>query len=95
MQRKSALFLLKLKEQQRISQTAIDTIVRDSGDLFQFTIARLQANVKATIADSGIDVDAISGLDGAFANISDPFSELDTAYLQEKFYKEKLGLIVS
>lgn len=95
MRRKSALYLLKLKEQRKISQVAIDDIVSDSRDLFHHTITRVQANVKAKLAESGISVDAIAGLDDAFTSVSDPFSGLETAYLQEKFYREQLCLIVN
>ena len=86
---------IEVKEQRNISQVAIDDIVSDSTDLFHHTITRVQANVKAKLAESGIDVDAITGLDDAFTSVSNPFHGLETAYLQEKFYREKLCLIVS
>lgn len=93
-QKSSSLFLLKLKEQRRISQIAIDDIVDGSRLLFCDTIKRVQANVKAKLAESGVDPDAIAGLDNAF-NVYDPFVGLETSYLQEQYYREKLGLIVS
>lgn len=44
-QRSSALFLLKLKEEHRISQVAIDNIVEDSRGLFFQVMERVQAGV--------------------------------------------------
>lgn len=94
-QKRSALFLLKLKEHHRISQAGIDDIVKDSRDLFHLTISRVEASVKAKLAESGIAPNSISTLDEAFTAISDPFRGLETAYKQEKIYRQDLGLIVS
>ena len=55
----------------------------------------MQANVKARLAESGIDPGTIIGLDDTFSNVSDTFVGLETSYLQEKFYRDTLGLIVS
>lgn len=57
-------------------------------------VERLQAGVKAKLAESGVDPASISGLDGVFEEI-DPFDGLRTFHLQEKYFHEKLGLIVS
>ena len=50
--------------------------------------------MKAKLAESGVDPASISGLDGVFEEI-DPFDGLRTFHLQEKYFHEKLGLIVS
>ena len=68
--RSSALFLLKLKEQQRVSQSAINDIVDNCKGLFSQTMERVRASVNAKIADIGLDPEAI---DGVFDSVLDPF----------------------
>ena len=93
--RSSALFLLKLKEQRRISQVAVDEIVYGCKSLFCRTIVRVQAGVRAKLAESGVDPSTIDGLDSAFEDVSNPFESLETSYLQEKYFRDTLGLVVS
>lgn len=93
--RSSALFLLKLKEHRRISQTALDDVVEGSRSLFQQTVQTVQAGVRASLANNGIHPDNVHGLSDAFNELSDPFDGLETRYKQEKYYKDNLGLVVS
>lgn len=93
--RSSALFLLKLKEQRRISQVAIDDIVVGSRGLVSQCIQHVQAGVRAKLAEAGLDPESINGLDDVFKNCIDPFDNIETSYLQEKYYLEQLGLVVS
>ena len=61
MQKSSAQFILKLKER-RVSQVAIDDIVDGSKKLFSNeTLIRVKANMKAKMAESGVDPDSITG----------------------------------
>ena len=93
--RSSALFLLKLKEQRRISQVAINDIVAGSRGLVSQCIQRVHAGIRATLAEEGIDMESVAGLDDVFEKCIDPFDSIGTEYLQEKYYREELGLIVS
>lgn len=95
MRRSSAIFLLKLKEQRCTSQVVINDTVENCKGLFSQTIERVQAGVRAKLAESGIDPGSINGLDNAFENVVDPFEGIGTSHLQEKYYRETLGLIVS
>ena len=92
--RASALFLLKLKEHRRLSQVALDDIVEEWGGLFSHAVKRLSARVREKLSSSGIDVEDIDGLDDMFEDIPDPFKGLKTRFLQEKYYRESLGLVV-
>ena len=94
-QRSSALFLLKLKEHRRISQTAVDDIVADWNGLFSHSVQRLYARVRETLASSGVDVCSIDGLQEVFEEVPHPFEGLETRFKQEKFFTETLGLVVS
>ena len=93
--RSSALFLIKLKEKRRTSQVCIDDIVEGSRGLFRLTVDRVGAGIKSHLAESGVDPESIAGLDGVIHDIVDPFHGIDTCHLQEKYFRESLGLIVS
>ena len=93
--RSSALFILKLKEQRRVSQVAVDDIVESCKSLFSQTIVRVQAGVRAKLAEAGIEPHAIDGLGGVFDDVTDPFQGLETCHLQEKYFRDELGLVVS
>ena len=88
----SALFLLKLKEKRRITQV---DIVGGCQGLFSQTIDRVQASVKAKLAELGVDLSQMDGLDEAFQHVIDPFEGIETCHLQERYFRDKLGLIVS
>lgn len=95
LQRSSALFLLKLKEHRRISQVGIDNIVQGATGLFYQVSDRLQAGIRAKLAEAGIDFEAIHGLNDLFKDIPNPFGGIETCSLQENYYRKNLGLIVS
>lgn len=92
--RSSALFLLKLKEHRRVTQAAIDDIVEGCQGVFQQTISTLHSGIRSCLAGHGVDVDVVAGLKEVFLDCTDPFVGLETKYLQEKYYKECLGLVV-
>ena len=93
--RSSALFLLKLKEYRRISKVAVDDVVNGCKSLFSQTIVRVQAGVEAKLAESGIDASSIHGLDTVFEDVTNPFEGLETNHLQEKYFPDAFGLVVS
>ena len=93
--RSSALFLLKLKESRRLTQAAIDDIVQEWDGLFNHSVQRLLAGVRAKMAAAGIDYRDIDGLQEIFQEVPHPFEGLQTRHLQEKYYREFLGLVVS
>ena len=93
--RSSALFILKLKEKKHLTQVAIDEIVEGSCALFQQSVQRVQAGVNEKLAHAGIDPSSVEGLQDVFTELSDPYKELDSGYLQEKYFREELGMIVS
>lgn len=95
MRRSSALFLLKLKEQRKMTQVAVDDVVEGSRALFSETMMRVQASVKATLSEAGVDPDSITGFSEAFDKVADPFHGLDTCCLQENYFRDKLHLVVS
>ncbi len=81
--RTSALYLLKLKEQYRIPQVALDYIVEGTRSLLTEVIEHVQASVKSKLAELGIEPSELSGV---FEDVIDPFDGIGTCFLQEKYY---------
>ena len=63
--------------------------------LFSQVKQQMGARVRDTLAVAGIDVGGIHGLDEVFQDTPSPFEGLETRYLQEKYFCEELGLVVS
>ena len=93
--RSSALFLLKLKEHRRITQVAINDIVEGTKGMFLQCMERVQAGVRATLANSDVDPSSIKGLDSIFKTVPDPFNGIETCHLQEEYFYNELHLVVS
>lgn len=64
-------------------------------DVFEHTVCHLKAAISHKLSDSGFDTSVIDGLDDIFEGATDPFSGLESQYLQEKFITQELGCIVS
>lgn len=94
-QRMSALFLLGLKEGHCLSQTAVDDIVSSCQDMFMHYNLRIRVGVQEQLLKVGIDSNSVPEIESFLAASSDPFVGLHSTYMQEKFYREKLGCIVS
>lgn len=92
--RSAALLLLKLKERRRVSQVAIDDIIEHSKVQFDRTVSIVLAETRSHLAERGINPDELD-LDSALSKLNHPFSALDTKHKQDKYFRDKLGLIVS
>ena len=57
LRKSSALFLLKIKDQHKISQRAVDDIVGHSRTLIDDVITRIKVGVHSKLADTGADAD--------------------------------------
>ena len=75
--RRSALFLLKLKEQKRITQVTIDDIVTGVEDILQEAVIRAEVGVRAKLAENGIDASSVCGLEDVFTELKSPFNGLE------------------
>lgn len=94
-QKRSALFLLNLKEVKGLSQSAVNSVVGGCQELFQHSVGRIQAGVSERLSRQGIDFSDVPDLDDFFRAVVDPFSGIQTTYLQEKFYHDHFQCIVS
>ena len=93
--RTCALFILKLKEQRRITQVAIDDVVAGVEHILQEAVVRAEAGVRAQLAANGIDASSVNGLDDVFTELKTPFDGLETEFKQEKYFKTSLNMQVS
>ena len=92
MKRAGALFLMKLKEIHRVTQTTIDDILQGYLNLMSFQITWLHSAVRAKLSALAVEENAC---DDIFNNIIDPFDGLRTRTQQENYIKEEFNLVVS
>ena len=93
--KKGALFILNLKEVRCLSEASIEHIVKETQKMFKHTVGHIQAGVNECIARNGSNPDDVPNLTQFFRNIEHPFHGLQSVYLRESFYREKLGCSVS
>ena len=90
----AALFLLRMKEKKLLTQTAVDELIDETSSIFDRTFSMLKAGIRENLSTLGIDPTSLE-LDNVFDELSDPFDGLKTKHIQEKYFKDSLGLIVS
>lgn len=90
--RESALFLMRMKEVRRLSQTSLDDIVIGCRSLFDLTVKRMRAGVRQKLAQVGGDLHIT---DEMFDEMQDPFTGLESEYLQAKYITKEFHVVVS
>ena len=93
--RKMALFMLNLKEIRCLSESAVQHVSKETEKVFRHTMGRVRAGVNECIARSGHNLDDIPNLNQVLSDVQHPFKDLKSTFLQDKFYEEKLGCLVS
>ena len=73
---------------------AVDDIIEHSKAQFDRTVSFVLAEIRSHLAERGVDPSELD-LDSALSKFNHPFSELDTKHKQDKYFRDKLGLIVS
>ena len=93
----SALFLLKAKEVNKISQSSLNAVIQDFSTLLDQRIGSLKVEVSRVLRRREIEGDISAEILSLFSEsqLQKPFDGLDTEFLQQKFYTEVLGLVVS
>ena len=93
--KKQALYLLKLRVDKQVSQTAICDIIANSRKLCQQTAANLVGRIRNTLLQAQVEIDCVSGLSEALESPApDSFDGIDTSYLLEKYAKDHLDYVV-
>ncbi len=73
LRRKSALFILKMKEKRLLSQAAIEDIVEKTCSVVTSALDMVNASIRGKLADAGVDLTSID-LESVFSNVPEPFS---------------------
>lgn len=96
LKKNAALFLLGLKEKQKLTQVSLDKVIEGVTGLFQGQLGTLHTQIESKPEEAGVDGATISGLSELFdqGNMTHPFFGLQTQHQQMKFYKENFTFIV-
>lgn len=76
------MFILHLKEEKCLSQSAVNEVVSATQSLFKHTQGRLRAGVMECLSRNGTT--DLPDLKDYFEKVKDPFEGLNTTFLQEK-----------
>lgn len=92
----SAKFLLGLKEKHRLTEVAVQGVVKGVTQLFQCYLSALYNKVRETVKDD-IPAAVLLDLEKEFTDglYSQPFGGLETPFKQIQFYRTYFNLIVS
>ena len=94
--RNSALFILKSKVMYKIPQVHLEHLIEDITGLLERKVDNLRTMLHHMLEQRQISYELVDSLMGVIVNtLSNPFSELETNYLQLKFFEEHFGIIVS
>ena len=91
-----ALFILKSREVHKISQGSLSDIITDVSVMMEDTVDILQRKVEAVLKANKISPAEVTGFKNVFQNVElrDPFHSLQSEYLQTKYFRDHMGLVV-
>ena len=92
--KESAMFILHLKEVKCLSESAVQSVISSYQGMLKYSVQRIQAGINEKLHSNGINPDDLN-LAEVFTNATSPFDGLSSIYLQERFYSEHMGCIVS
>jgi hypothetical protein len=98
MRKNNAFRLLQMKEEGRLTQKSLDTVVQGVSLIVRNSVEIVKASLAEKLEAHGIQFDHIQGLEDLFdsANIvSDPFKDIANFKEQVQYYKENFNLVVS
>ena len=92
-----ALFLLKLKEERRLSQVAVNGLISDISILLEEEILSLKCDVIQCMQWEHASTELITKVKSHFSEklAAPPFEGLQTAYLQKRYFTDNFNLVVS
>ena len=94
--RSAALFLMKTRNEGRLTQSALNSVVHSTSDLCQQITHKLKRKFSEAVGESATmsEDDKQSLIDRTNSIEIDPFEGISTEYLQEKYYKDNFGYLV-
>lgn len=92
-----ALFILKTKEENQLSQQAMDAILANTEDVVESSLQCLKDKIRTCLANSDIQIGDVNGLNEVFSEPS-VFSRakepLGNEYLQVRYFLQNFHLVV-
>ena len=98
LEKQIAMWILKLKEGRKLTQSATDEILSDVTELCSTVVSNLGNDLRQRLESASINPNDIPGFDAMFNEASpyaNPFKNLKTQYLQQSFYQSNFNLVVS
>ena len=98
MTRSLALFMLRTKEENQLSQRAIDAILGNAGDLVESSLDHLKEQITTCLERSGVDITEIEGLRDVLERPSifnQAMQPLMNEYQQLQYFKNHFSFVVS
>ena len=90
---RAATFILGIKEKHLLSQAAVDTLLSSTTSLVNGLLQDVLTGLREELPEGGKEVLDQKIREGSFD--LQPFSGLETAYLQNKYFRECFELVVS
>ena len=88
---------MKLKEKYQLAQVTVNEIVQDIDAMVGNIACDLRLRVTSVLEEADVNLALVPDFANAFngPTIVQPFAGLHTEHLQNKFYRQHLGLVVS
>ena len=93
--RQSALFLLKAKTVNKVSNTALNDLIGDFSILLETRIQLLQQELTSALSARGLELDSELVSIMQKPSLTAPFEGLHSEHLRKKFFINNMGLLVS
>jgi len=95
--REVALWILKLKEGRKLTQSAVDEVLSDVTELCTDIVSHLGDELRKVLDSAGLNSNDIPGFDNILSDDSpytNPFRDLQTQHLQMAYYRKYLNFVV-
>lgn len=96
-QEAAARFILKTKETHQLTQTVMNSIIKDTTIFSQIMLGELHYATTEKLTAAGVDSQIIGSLAPLFQDygrFGQPFQGLETTYLQMKYFQQHFNFIV-
>ncbi|XP_028418396.1 uncharacterized protein LOC114543726 [Dendronephthya gigantea] len=94
--RSNALGILKIKDEAKIPQTVVESIVKSTTQVVNNSVDVIQHGLQQCLQNAGLQIDDIPGIEELFeesSSIREPFKDCHNEASQLKYYKENLGMV--
>ena len=85
-------YLLKIKEENRLTQTTTQRVAQATSDLFSATFRRLKRKIEQTLENA--DIKEVPGLEAVFDEFIFPYEDLQTKWMTGEFQRDKMSYVV-